>query len=243
MRKSSATGMEARGTPTLCLRPRLLSIAGVAQVIPHWRRSASAPRRADSQRLAQTGVTLSQLEAACALRQQYRRRLCGPARKARIPVRHLSPAARGSRTCRPWPWPGRTGAPCAWSKWRTWPRSRPPKRGDAGYGGAPAVVLSVQKQPGADTVKVTRAVESALQELARPAGRHCQPRCCSGRRTSSRAAVGNVAEALRDGAVMVALVLFAFCCRSAPRRSRWSPSRSRWRSRRWSFTCSGCRSM
>ena len=86
-----------------------------------------------------------------------------------------------------------------------------PKRGDAGYGGAPAVVLSVQKQPGADTVKVTRAVESALQELARgrPAG-IAEPKVLFRQADFIQATVGNVAEALRDGAVMVALVLFAF---------------------------------
>ena len=39
------------------------------------------------------------------------------------------------------------------------------KRGDAGHDGAPAVIVSVQKQPTADTVKVTQAIEAALAEL------------------------------------------------------------------------------
>jgi CzcA family heavy metal efflux pump len=39
------------------------------------------------------------------------------------------------------------------------------KRGDGSYMGKPAVVMVVQKQPGADTVTVTRAVDSAIAEM------------------------------------------------------------------------------
>src|SRR5207245_984868 len=46
------------------------------------------------------------------------------------------------------------------------------KRGDAGYRGKPAVILSVQKQPGADTVTLTNQIEAALQAIQKtlPAG-------------------------------------------------------------------------
>ena len=46
------------------------------------------------------------------------------------------------------------------------------KRGDAGYRGKPAVILSVQKQPGADTVALTGQIESALAAMQKtlPAG-------------------------------------------------------------------------
>ena len=40
------------------------------------------------------------------------------------------------------------------------------KRGDAGYNGLPAVVVSVQKQPDADTVKLTGQIEAALASQA-----------------------------------------------------------------------------
>jgi HME family heavy-metal exporter len=85
------------------------------------------------------------------------------------------------------------------------------KRGDAGYNGAPAVIVSVQKQPDADTVKLTAQVESALAELKQglPKGL-AEPRVLFRQADFIKASVGNVAEALRDGAIMVAIVLFAF---------------------------------
>jgi HME family heavy-metal exporter len=39
------------------------------------------------------------------------------------------------------------------------------KRGDAGVNGEPAVLLAVSKQPGVDTVQLTRAIEKELQAL------------------------------------------------------------------------------
>ena len=85
------------------------------------------------------------------------------------------------------------------------------KRGDAGYNGAPAVILSVQKQPSADTVQLTRTIETALSELkpGLPAGL-TEPRVLFRQADFIEASIGNVSEALRDGAIMVAIVLFAF---------------------------------
>ncbi|HAZ61691.1 MAG TPA: CusA/CzcA family heavy metal efflux RND transporter, partial [Gammaproteobacteria bacterium] len=85
------------------------------------------------------------------------------------------------------------------------------KRGDAGYNGLPAVVISIQKQPSADTVKLTQQIEAALAELRQglPAGL-AEPRVLFRQADFIDASIGNVAEALRDGAIMVAIVLFAF---------------------------------
>ena len=46
------------------------------------------------------------------------------------------------------------------------------KRGDAGYMGKPAVIVSVEKQPNVDTVHLTREITQVLAELEpQPAGR------------------------------------------------------------------------
>ncbi|WP_157265252.1 efflux RND transporter permease subunit [Azohydromonas aeria] len=85
------------------------------------------------------------------------------------------------------------------------------KRGEGGFGAKPAVILSVQKQPGTDSVRLTRAVEAAVQELARtrPAG-VAAPEFLFRQADFIERSIGNVAEALRDGAAMVAIVLFVF---------------------------------
>src|SRR5262249_55480217 len=46
------------------------------------------------------------------------------------------------------------------------------RRGDAGIEGAPAVILSIQKQPSIDTVSLTESIETVLANLQRtmPAG-------------------------------------------------------------------------
>jgi len=85
------------------------------------------------------------------------------------------------------------------------------KRGDAGYAGRPAVILSVQKQPGADSVALTHAVETAMAELNKslPAAIE-KPHFLFKQADFIEAAIGNVEEALRDGAILVAVVLFLF---------------------------------
>ncbi len=85
------------------------------------------------------------------------------------------------------------------------------KRGDAGYNGKPAVILSVQKQPSADSVVVTREVEKAITELGKslPSGVQA-PQFLFKQADFIEHSVTNVQEALRDGAVMVAVILFLF---------------------------------
>ena len=85
------------------------------------------------------------------------------------------------------------------------------KRGDAGFNGEQAVIVSVQKQPESDTVSLTNKVEQALAELARnlPADGP-QPTVLFRQADFIQASVDNVSEALRDGAIMVTIVLFLF---------------------------------
>ena len=85
------------------------------------------------------------------------------------------------------------------------------KRGDAGFNGKPAVVLSVQKQPSADSVTLTRAVEKAMAELSKglPQGMEA-PQFLFKQADFIEHSVRNVEEALRDGAILVAVILFLF---------------------------------
>ncbi len=86
-----------------------------------------------------------------------------------------------------------------------------PKRGTAAYKARPAVVLSVQKQPGANTLTLTRALDASLSELERtfPEGIRLE------RENFRQAdfitvAIRNVSKALVEGAILVVIVLVLF---------------------------------
>ncbi len=85
------------------------------------------------------------------------------------------------------------------------------KRGDAGVDAGPAVILSIQKQPGADTVQLTRRIEEELAAIQRtlPAGVVIHGEIFRQSQFIENA-IRNVEEALRDGAILVVIVLFIF---------------------------------
>lgn len=85
------------------------------------------------------------------------------------------------------------------------------KRGEASFNAAPAVILSIQKQPEADTLALTALVEETLADLARglPPGVQA-PRMLFKQAEFIAASVDNVLEAIRDGAILVAVVLLLF---------------------------------
>lgn len=83
--------------------------------------------------------------------------------------------------------------------------------GDAGINGDPGVIMAVSKQPGADTLELDQRIQAALDEVrpGLPAGIEVVPGLFRQADFINRA-VDNVAVALRDGAIFVVVVLFAF---------------------------------
>jgi len=85
------------------------------------------------------------------------------------------------------------------------------KRGDAGYQGKPAVILAVQKQPDADTVKITRQIEAILPELQRVMPEGVRVTDIQFRQaTFIETSIENVLRVLVEALIVVAIVLFAF---------------------------------
>jgi CzcA family heavy metal efflux pump len=85
------------------------------------------------------------------------------------------------------------------------------KRGDAAVNGLPAVMLVISKQPGADTRRLTDHITRALDELrpSLPADVGVNAEIYQ-QKTFIDLSIRNVIEALRDGAVLVVIVLFLF---------------------------------
>jgi HME family heavy-metal exporter len=85
------------------------------------------------------------------------------------------------------------------------------KRGDAAVNGLPAVMLVISKQPGADTRGLTENISRALDELrpSLPADVGVNAEIYQ-QKTFIDLSIRNVIEALRDGGVLVVVVLFLF---------------------------------
>lgn len=85
------------------------------------------------------------------------------------------------------------------------------KRGDASISGQSGVILSVQKQPGADTVELTEKIHAELESIRRtlPEGVVIHDDLFQQSLFIDRA-IDNIVEALRDGSILVAIVLFLF---------------------------------
>jgi CzcA family heavy metal efflux pump len=85
------------------------------------------------------------------------------------------------------------------------------KRGDAAVNGKPAVMLIVSKQPGADTRLLTENITQALNDLKAtlPPDVVIDPEVYQ-QRSMIDLSIENVIEALRDGGILVVIVLFIF---------------------------------
>ena len=85
------------------------------------------------------------------------------------------------------------------------------KRGDAAVNGFPAVMLVIAKQPGADTRDLTNRIEAALVELkpSLPKDIRIHPEIYQ-QKGFIELSIKNVIEALRDGGILVVIILFLF---------------------------------
>ncbi|MDR6563733.1 MULTISPECIES: efflux RND transporter permease subunit [unclassified Arcicella] len=85
------------------------------------------------------------------------------------------------------------------------------KRGDASINAKPAVILTVEKQPGANTVQLTDEVEKALLELQTTLPKDVKLNSKIFQQKNFIVnSLKNVEEALRDGFILVVIILFLF---------------------------------
>ena len=208
-RDGSTPPMELRSIADWTIRQRLLALPGIAQVIPIGGGVKQYQVFASPERMAAYGVSLAQVvEAARAaqrnspggfLESEHREALVrNLARTAEVGEIEKTVVA------------AREGTPVLLRDVADVAVGRQVMRGDAGVMASPAVIVSVQKQPGVDTIALTREVESALDEIRAGLPPDVELRVLFQQSRFIDAAIANVEGAMRDGAIMVVIVLFLF---------------------------------
>jgi len=210
MTSDRASAMEVRETADFVVRPRLLTIPGVAQVIPmggEVRQYRIAP---NPPALRSLGVTYEQVELALnqfgvntggGFTDQHAREylIRNIGRTTNLDDLRSVVVAQVN------------GGPVYLKQVATVEFAPKVKRGDAGYMGKPAVVVSVEKQPNVDTIRLTREIEQALAEITAslPLGMKAD-QIIFRQANFIETSIGNVERVLLEAGAVVAIVLFLF---------------------------------
>jgi len=83
-------------------------------------------------------------------------------------------------------------------------------RGDASVNGTPGVIMSITKAPGFDTTRMTQEIKEALDGLKPTLPPGIETVLLFQQKDFIDHAINNLKEAIRDGAIMVTLVIFLF---------------------------------
>ncbi len=209
--------MEVRTQAEFVLRPAVLSIPGIAQVTVMGGELKQFRVQADPDKLRLFDLTMENLEKALAAANQNTGggfvvtgaqelvvRNLGRVQTAEEIADSLVVTREGDHDAPPRPVLVRDVA--------TVIESGPTiKRGDGSENAHPAVIMAVQKQPGADTLTLTAKLDETIAQLrpTLPAGVDVNPDVFR-QEHFIRAAIGNVIEALGIGAVLVVIILGLF---------------------------------
>ena len=201
---------ELRTVADWTIRRRLLAVPGVAQVVPIGGAVKQYQVLADPARMLATGVTLEEVVRAAQgsnanasggvymdKGQEYVIRGIGRVRSAEDIAQTVVAV--------------RNGVPVLLSQVADVRVGAAPKYGDGSVNAKPGVVLAVQKQPGANTLELTGRIGHELAEMQRTLPKGMTIRSELFRQADFiSVAIDNVIEALRDGALLVVVILFLF---------------------------------
>lgn len=202
--------MELRTLADWSIRRRLMSIPGIAQVVPIGGNVKEYQIKVMPERLAAYGLSLEEVFAAAEASSENSSGGVLRSRGKEYQIRGLGQAYNveqlaDSVVAR------RGDASVLMSNIAQVDIGPALSFGKASANAQPAVVLSVTKQPGANTLELTELINEALDEIGAtlPAGVAIQQD--SFRQADFiEVAIHNVLDALRDGAILVILVLFIF---------------------------------
>ncbi len=204
------SAMELRTVAETVLRRRILAVPGVAQVVPTGGDQKQYQVLVSPQLLRQSEISLGEVETA--LRQGSQNssagfRVAGGQEYLIQGVgRAASEDAIGQIAVR-----SRNGRPIFIRDVAQVKIGPALKRGEGSHNAAPAVVLGIQRQPGANTLELTRKLDATLVEIqnALPAGMRIDKQVFRQSDFIERS-LENLTSALRDGAILVVIVVVLF---------------------------------
>jgi HME family heavy-metal exporter len=202
--------MQVREYADWVLRPRLMAIAGVAQVIPIGGEVRQFQVQPNTTRMAELGISHEQLTGAL---KGYSANTSGgflELNGREYLIRHLGRTSRLD-DLKNLALTARHGQPILLRQIADVTFAPAIKRGDAGFEGKPAVILGIQKQPTADTIHLTRSIEAAVEDLKKslPAGMEA-PKVTFRQASFIESSINTLQGKLIGASVFVAVILFFF---------------------------------
>ncbi|MBA4328781.1 MAG: CusA/CzcA family heavy metal efflux RND transporter, partial [Polaromonas sp.] len=202
--------MAVREYADFVMRPRLLSLPGVAQVVPIGGEVRQYQVQPDTALMAALKVDLENIEAAL---KGFSGNSSGgflELNSREYLIRNIGRTTRLQDLER-LPVAFQNGKPIQLNQVAKVMFAPAIKRGDAGLNGQPAVILGIQKQPDADTVALTEKVEAAIAELKKgmPPGMG-EPQVTMRQATFIETSVDTLKGKLMLAFAVVAVVLYLF---------------------------------
>jgi len=204
--------MDVRTLADFTIRRRLMSIKGISQVIPIGGERLQYQVLLSSDKLRQYGVSIDQVDAALKLTNLNTTGGFFNNQGSEVLIRNIARANAGSlEDIGNAVVANKDNAPILLKQIAEVKYGPTLKRGDGSLNGNPAVILSIEKQPNGNTVELTEEIKKAVAEMqvSMPKDVKINTEVFQQKHFIENS-LSNVELALRDGFILVVIILFLF---------------------------------